>query len=113
MPNTRARPGNDQFRGTLEMLVLKSLEAAPLHGYAIALQLERRSSDLLKLEEGSLYPALYRMERYGWLTSEWAVTDTNRRARFYRLTRSGRAQLALETAKWHQLALAVRGVMGG
>jgi PadR family transcriptional regulator len=103
----------DQFRGTLEMLVLKSLEAGRLHGYAIALRLERLSSQVLQVEEGSLYPALYRMERRGWLRSEWATTDTGRRARFYALTRAGRAQLAAETASWHRLTLAVRGVMNG
>jgi PadR family transcriptional regulator PadR len=112
MPKRRTTSSYDQFRGTLEMLVLKSLETGPLHGYAIALRLERLSADVLSLEEGSLYPALYRMERRGWLTSVWAVTDTGRRARFYKLTRSGRAQLAIEAATWQRLTLAVRDVMG-
>jgi PadR family transcriptional regulator PadR len=108
----RAKPAVDQFRGTLEMLVLKSLEAEPLHGYAIAVRLEHRSHEALTLEEGSLYPALYRMETRGWLTSEWATTDNGRRARYYRLTRAGRAQLAVETARWSRLTTAVRAVMG-
>jgi PadR family transcriptional regulator PadR len=110
-PKGSPKPSADQFRGTLEMLVLKSLDAGPLHGYAIAVLLERRSGDLLTLEEGSLYPALYRMERRGWLTSEWATTDNGRRARFYRLTRTGRAQLVEETEGWNRLTLAVRSVM--
>ena len=83
------RTNSDQLHGTLDMLVLKSLERGARHGYAIALLLERRSKDVLAVEEGSLYPALYRMEARGWLASEWAVTDTGRRARFYRLTSTG------------------------
>ncbi len=106
-----ARTNSDQLHGTLDMLVLKSLESGPLHGYAIALRLERLSKDVLSVEEGSLYPALYRMEARGWLTSEWALTDTGRRARFYRLTRAGRAQLAAETRSWTRLTAAVQGVL--
>jgi transcriptional regulator len=101
----------DQFRGTLEMLVLKALESDPMHGYAIATRLERWSSDVLTLEEGSLYPALYRMERRGWLTSTWALTDSGRRARFYGLTPAGRARLASELEEWRRLTTAVRGVL--
>ena len=93
------------------MLVLKIVEDAPLHGYAIALRLERLSNDILAVEEGSLYPALYRMETRAWLKSEWALTDTGRRARFYRLTRSGRAQLMAETASWHRLSSGVAAVL--
>jgi PadR family transcriptional regulator PadR len=111
MSKRRVRTNSDQLHGTLDMLVLKTLAAGPFHGYAIALRLERRSGDVLKVEEGSLYPALYRMEHRGWLTSEWAATDTGRRARFYRLTRAGRAQLVAEEASWDRLTLAVRGVM--
>jgi PadR family transcriptional regulator PadR len=107
----RPKAGTDQFHGTLEMLVLKVLELGPLHGYAIAVRLEQRSSEVLKLEEGSLYPALYRMEARGLLTSEWAATDTGRRARFYKLTRAGRAQLVTETENWLRLTTAVRSVM--
>jgi transcriptional regulator len=105
------RTNSDQLHGTLDMLVMKTLEGGPLHGYAIALRLERLSNDVLSVEEGSLYPALYRMERRGWLSSEWALTDTGRRARFYRLTRSGRAQLAAERASWQRLTAAVANVM--
>ena len=106
-----ARTNSDQLHGTLDMLVLKTLAEKPLHGYAIAVRLERLSLDVLKVEEGSLYPALYRMESRGWLSSEWSLTDTGRRARFYRLTRAGRAQLAAEEASWNRLTLAVQNVM--
>ena len=108
-----AATNSDQLHGTLDMLVLKVLESGPLHGYAIAVRLERMSRSVLSVEEGSLYPALYRMERRGWLASSWAVTDTGRRARFYRLTKAGRAQLAAETASWHRLTGAVGDVLAG
>jgi transcriptional regulator len=107
-----ARPTNsDQLHGTLDMLVLKTLAAGPLHGYAITLRLEQLSNDVFSVEEGSLYPALYRMEARGWLTSEWSVTETGRRARFYKLTRAGRAQLAAETESWMRLTAAVASVL--
>ena len=105
------KTNSDQLHGTLDMLVLKTLKAGPLHGYAIALRLEQMSNDILSVEEGSLYPALYRMEARGWLTSEWAVNDTGRRARFYRLTRTGRTQLAAETESWMRLTAAVQSVL--
>jgi transcriptional regulator len=103
---------SDQLHGTLDMLVLKTLDAGALHGYAIAVRLETSSRDVLSVEEGSLYPALYRMERRGWLQSEWRLTDTGRRARFYKLTRAGRAQLEAETASWARLTTAVKHVLG-
>ena len=102
---------SDQLHGTLDMLVLKILDAGPRHGYAIAVRLEALSKDVLSVEEGSLYPALYRMERRGWLSSAWAVTDTGRRARFYRLTKAGRAQLEAETESWLRLTAAVADVL--
>ena len=104
---------SDQLHGTLDMLVLKVLDEGALHGYAIAVRLQRLSNDVLSVEEGSLYPALYRMERRGWLASTWALTDTGRRARFYKMTRSGRAQLEAETASWLRLTTAVAGVLNG
>ena len=107
------KTNSDQVHGTLDMLVLKTLESKPLHGYAIALTIERLSSDVLRVEEGSLYPALYRMEQRGWLRSEWSTTDRGRRARFYTLTKTGRTQLAAEAASWARLTLAVHGVMNG
>ena len=104
---------SDQLHGTLDMLVLKVLEDGALHGYAIAVRLERLSKGVLSVEEGSLYPALYRMERRGWLASAWALTETGRRARFYKLTRIGRAQLDAEKASWLRLTTAVADVLNG
>jgi transcriptional regulator len=106
------KTNSDQLHGTLDMLVLKTLQTGALHGYAIALRLEQLSNDVLSVEEGSLYPALYRMERRGWLTSTWSVTDTGRRARFYQLTKAGRAQLTAETESWIRLTDAVGSVLG-
>jgi transcriptional regulator len=105
------KTNSDQLHGTLDMLVLKALQYQRLHGYAIALRLEQLSQEVLRVEEGSLYPALYRMEGRGWLTSEWALTDTGRRARFYKLTAKGRTQLQAETASWARLTTAVQGVL--
>jgi PadR family transcriptional regulator PadR len=106
-----AKTNSDQLHGTLDMLVLKVLAPGPQHGYGIATRLERLSAEVLRVEEGSLYPALYRMEARGWITSEWAVTANKRRARFYRLTRTGRAQLEAETESWARLTAAVQGVL--
>ena len=108
----KTRTNSDQLHGALDMLVLKVLADGALHGYAIALRLERLSKEALAVEEGSLYPALYRMESRGWLSSEWALTDTGRRARFYKLTRAGRTQLAAETESWQRLSAAVASVLG-
>lgn len=102
---------SDQLHGTLDMLVLKTLVAGPEHGYGIAVRLQRISADVLQVEEGSLYPALYRMEQRGWIASSWGVSDSNRRARFYRLTRAGRRQLEAETRSWLRLSGAVARVM--
>jgi PadR family transcriptional regulator PadR len=107
MPKTNS----DQLHGTLDMLVLKVLAPGPQHGYGIATRLERLSAEVLQVEEGSLYPALYRMEARGWITSEWSVTENKRRARFYRLTRTGRSQLEAETESWARLTAAVQGVL--
>jgi transcriptional regulator len=107
MPKTNS----DQLHGTLDMLVLKTLQNGRLHGYAIATRLEYLSKEVLRVEEGSLYPALYRMEARGWLSSEWGMTETARRARFYKLTRQGRAQLEAETESWMRLTDAVKSVL--
>jgi transcriptional regulator len=106
-----SKTNSDQLHGTLDMLVLKTLQNGALHGYAIATRLDQLSSAVLKVEEGSLYPALYRMEARGWLSSEWGITDTARRARFYKLTRQGRAQLEAETESWTRLTAAVDAVL--
>ena len=107
-----ARTNSDQLHGTLDMLVLKALQRGPLHGYAIALRLEQLSKDVLSVEEGSLYPALYRMEQRGWLSSAWSVTDTGRRARFYRITEQGRRQLAERLQEWTRFSLGVSRMLG-
>jgi len=101
----------DQLHGTLDMLVLKTLLAGPEHGYGIAQRLQQLSQEVLQVEEGSLYPALYRMEQRGWIASTWGLSDNNRRARFYQLTRSGRKQLDAETTSWRRLTGAVARVL--
>jgi transcriptional regulator len=98
--------------GTLEMLVLKTLAVGPLHGYAIVREIQRRSREALVVEEGSLYPALHRMERRGWIDAEWGASESNRRAKYYRLTRSGRAELRSRTASWGRLSEAIARVLG-
>ena len=97
--------------GTLDMLVLRVLNGGPAHGWGIAQRVEVLSSKVLKVEEGSLYPALYRMEQKGWLESEWGQSENNRRAKFYTLTQSGRKQLETEQKTWAQLVLAIGQVM--
>ena len=111
LAKTTQRSNSDQLHGTLDMLVLKTLQHGPMHGYAIAVRLDQLSREVLQVEEGSLYPALYRMEARGLLSSEWGVTDTGRRARFYKLTRNGRTHLADETASWTRLTTAVHHVL--
>jgi transcriptional regulator len=106
-----AKTNSDQLHGTLDMLVLKVLAPGAQHGYGIATRLQQRSAEVLRVEEGSLYPALYRMEQRGWIKSEWAITENKRRARFYRLTRTGRRQLEAETESWAKLTAAVQGVL--
>jgi transcriptional regulator len=106
------RHRNDILQGTLALLVLKTLAShRRMHGYAITSHLQRVSDDLLRVEEGSLYPALHRMEQQGWLCSEWGVTDTNREARFYSITGRGRRQLALEEESWAKLTAGVGRVL--
>ena len=105
------RTNADQLHGTLDMLVLKCLQRGPSHGYAISVHLHQVSEEVLQVEEGSLYPALYRMEQRGWISSSWSVTDNNRRARYYRLTPAGRRQLDAETASWRRLTGAVARVL--
>ena len=101
----------DLLKGTLDMLILKALSLGPLHGYGIGQRIVQMSDDVLRVEEGSLYPALYRIERQGWITSEWGVSENNLRAKFYKLTRAGRKQLQVEEENWARLADAVFKVM--
>jgi transcriptional regulator len=99
------RPKEDILRGTLDLLVLKTLETlGPLHGFGIARRIEQVSEDLLSLNQGTLYPALLRLEQRGWISSRWGLSENNRRARFYQLTSRGRRQLAEETASWKRMA---------
>jgi len=106
-----AQTNSDQLHGTLDMLVLKSLEAGPEHGYGISVRLHQLSADVLTVEEGSLYPALYRMEQRGWIVSSSGLSENNRKARYYRLTPAGRRQLKAETESWHVLAGAVARIL--
>jgi PadR family transcriptional regulator, regulatory protein PadR len=101
----------DLLQGMLDMLVLKSLASGARHGYGIAQQIQQTSEDMLKVEEGSLYPALYRLEGQGWIKAEWGTSENNRRAKFYSLTQSGRKQLATETSNWQRLRDAISRVM--
>jgi PadR family transcriptional regulator, regulatory protein PadR len=101
----------DSVLGALNLLVLKTIASGALHGYAIAQRIGQISDDLLKVEEGSLYPALHRMESLGWIVAEWRLTETNRRARFYQITASGRKQLKAEQASWDRLARGVQLVL--
>ena len=99
------------LRDTLDMLILKALKHRALHGYTIAEFIEQTSEEVLRVEEGALYPALHRLELRGWLASEWGISENNRRAKYYQLTAAGRKQLAEETARWGRLAAAVTRVM--
>jgi PadR family transcriptional regulator, regulatory protein PadR len=102
----------DQLQGTLDLLVLRTLSTGgTMHGYSIAERVEQVSGDVLRIEAGSLYPALHRMEEAGWVRSEWDVSDNNRRARFYTITAAGRRRLAEEEEHWNRLAIAVNRVL--
>ena len=102
---------SDFLHGTLDVLVLRTLSWGPRHGYAIAKWLEAGSGERLQIEDGSLYPALYRLERRGWIEAEWGVTETKRRAKFYRLSRAGREQLRRQTAEWAEFSAAVSRIL--
>src|SRR3989442_259498 len=94
---------SDLVQGTLDLLLLKILALEPLHGWAISLRLKQVSGDILQVSDGSLYPALHKLEHEGWIKAEWRTTENNRRAKFYSLTRTGQAQLAKEAANWDRL----------
>src|SRR5213593_1110388 len=106
---TKAR--TDLMQGTLELLILKTLSRGSMHGYGIAQRIHEAVDDLLKVEDGSLYPALYRMEERGWIASEWGTSENNRRAKFYKLTRSGRQQLEAQSVNWQRISRAVKRVL--
>jgi PadR family transcriptional regulator PadR len=104
------RPKADLSQGTLDLLILKGLSFGPLHGYGIIQRIRQLSDELLEVEQGSLYPAVYRIEQRGWISSKWGVTETGRRAKFYTLTKAGRKQLLAEETSWDRLALAIAKV---
>ncbi len=104
--------GSDLFTGTLEVLILKTLSWGPMHGYAIGRWIRETTSEVLKVEEGALYPALHRLERKGLLDEEWRLTETNRQAKFYTLTAAGRKQLRTEMQRWSEYSTAVSTVLG-
>jgi PadR family transcriptional regulator, regulatory protein PadR len=104
---------NDLLPGTLDLMILKTLERAPMHGYGIAQAIKRFSDEVLKVEEGSLYPALQRLLLQGWVKAEWKMTETNRRARFYTLTAAGRKQLGVELSEFAQMIAAIGRVLEG
>jgi PadR family transcriptional regulator, regulatory protein PadR len=96
--------GVDLLQGTLDMLVLKAVSLGPLHGYGVLLRIQQISQNRLEIQQGSLYPALYRLEHEGWIAGDWGQSENNRRARYYRLTAAGRRRLETETRKWNQFA---------
>jgi transcriptional regulator len=109
MPGKVKKP--DALQGTLDLLLLKTLSREPQHGYSIAARIQQITDDALRVEEGSLYPALHRMEQAGWIAAEWRITENRRRARIYRLTRAGQKRLNEEEAKWDRLRRAVAKVL--
>ena len=101
----------DLIQGTLDLLIMRTIALEPMHGWAIAQRIQQMSDDLLRVQQGSLYPALHRLEHQGWITAEWGASDNNRRARFYSLTTAGRKQLAIEVSKWERLSAGVNLVL--
>ena len=101
----------DLLQGTLDMLILKAVSLGPLHGYGVLLRIQQISGEQLEIQQGSLYPALYRLEHQGLIASEWGESDNNRKAKFYRLTAAGRRQLQSETAKWNNMAALVASIL--
>src|SRR4026207_1390808 len=106
-----AKERTDLMQGTLELLILNTLAREPMHGYGIVQQIHEAAENLLKVEDGSLYPALYRMEERGWIKSEWGLSENNRRARFYKLTRKGQKRLEAERANWNRISNAVTKIL--
>jgi PadR family transcriptional regulator len=104
-------PALDLLQGTLDLLILRTLQAGPLHGWAVAERIEQISQDVLQVNQGSLYPALHRLEHRGWIAADWGVSELGRRARFYRLSAAGRKQLDAEAADWERLSAAINRVL--
>jgi transcriptional regulator len=106
-----AKTKSDLLQGTLDMLILKTLALEQMHGWGVSQRIQQISSGVLNINQGSLYPALYRLEDQGWIASEWGSSDNNRQAKYYRLTRAGRKQLDEETANWQRLSAAIEQVL--
>ena len=109
----KSQPDSEMLKGTLDMMILRTLVGGDAHGHTIAKIIERTSDDILEVEQGSLYPALHRLEERGWISASWGMSENNRQAKFYQLTRDGRRQLAEETKNWERLAGAVARVLAG
>ena len=105
------RAKSDLLQGTLDMLILKTLALEPAHGWGIAQRIQQVSRDVLQVNQGSLYPALYRLEHQGWIASEWGTSENNRKAKFYRLTQEGRRQLDAETENWERVSAAIDRIL--
>ena len=101
----------DLLQGTLDLLILRTLGPGPMHGYGISMRIQQISEDVLRVQQGSLYPALYRLEQQGWIAAEWGASENNRRAKYYRLTKLGRKQLETETENWNRLSAAVARIL--
>jgi PadR family transcriptional regulator, regulatory protein PadR len=101
----------DLLQGTLDMLILKAVSLGPLHGYGVLLRIQQISGGQLEIQQGSLYPALYRLEHQGWIDSEWGESENNRKAKFYQLTAAGRKQLRVESEKWNRMAGLIGGIL--
>jgi transcriptional regulator len=112
LPRPKKNNDSEMLQGTLDMLILKTLVMGPAHGHTIAHVIEHTSEDILQVEQGSLYPALHRLEDRGWLSSFWGASENNRKAKFYKLTVAGKKQLAAEATRWRQIARAIGLVMG-
>ena len=108
MADTKA----DLLQGTLDLLILKALQHEPMHGFGVAVRIGQMSKDMLTVEQGSLYPALYRLEDQGWIEAKWGISENNRKAKFYALTSAGRKQLQTEEKSWARLSLAINLVLG-
>ena len=100
------------LQGTLDMLILKAVSLGPLHGYGVLLRIQQISKDRLEIQQGSLYPALYRLEHQGWITSEWGESENKRKAKYYRLTAAGKRKLQTESEKWNRMANVMAGILG-
>jgi transcriptional regulator len=106
------KPKSDLLQGTLDLLILRTLELEPMHGWGISQRIQQISEDVLQVNQGSLYPALHRLEEQGWIESEWRASDNNRQAKYYSLTRRGHGQLAEERSNWFRLSAAVGRIVG-